>query len=201
MIKTLLKHEAKERAAASEQKAKIRAVVVKKKQELENLSTSELSKLCESAGVKGLRSKEERVQRLLMQWQESDGVDKALAQVAQNERKDELNAMESTKLQKLCTKTGVDPYVKEIMVERISKREHDTGCYYRPVLVHEEEPPKAEQKTDMVEALLAGEAQRKKDLEANRQKEEALLQRRKELKSLSLDDLKKRAAKKGLEAN
>lgn len=201
MIKTLLKHEAKVRVAANEQKAKIRAVVVKKKQELEGLSTSELNKLCESKGIKGLRSKEERVQRLLVQWQESDGVDKALAQVVQAEQKDELNAMENTKLQKLCTKMGVDPYVKEIMVERISKREHDTGCYYRPVLVHEEEPPKADQKTDMVEALLAGEAQRKKDLEANRQKEEALLQRRKELKSLSLDDLKKRAAKKGLEAN
>merc|ERR1719321_4961 len=201
MIKTLLKHEAKARVAANEQKAKIRAVVVKKKQELEGLSTSELNKLCESKGIKGLRSKEERLQRLLVQWQESDGVDKALAQVAQNERKDELNAMESTKLQKLCTKIGVDPYVKEIMVERISKREHDTGCYYRPVLVHEEEPPKAEQKTDMVEALLAGEAQRKKDMELKRQQEEALLQRRKELKSLSLEDLKKRAAKKGLEAS
>ena len=38
-------------------------------------------------------------------------------------------------------------------------------------------------------------------MELKRQQEEALLQRRKELKSLSLEDLKKRAAKKGLEAN
>merc|ERR1719161_201821 len=109
--------------------------------------------------------------------------------------------MDNTKLQKLCTKMGVDPFVQEIMVERISKREFDMGCYFRPTRVHEDEAPKAEQKTDMVEALLAGEAQRKKDMELKRQQEEALLQRRKELKSLSLEDLKKRAAKKGLEAS
>merc|ERR1719454_502879 len=57
MIKTLLKHEAKVRAAANEQKAKIRGVVVKRKQELEALSASEMSKLCESSGIKGVRSK------------------------------------------------------------------------------------------------------------------------------------------------
>merc|ERR1719337_658295 len=116
MIKALLKHEAKARAAAAAQKAKIRTVVVKKKQELESLSTSELSKLCDSMGVKGLRSKEERVQRLLVEWQEKDGVDKALAEIAEQERKQELDALEKVKLEKLCTKIGVDPYVKEIMV-------------------------------------------------------------------------------------
>merc|ERR1719506_1766244 len=115
MIKALLKHESKARAAAREQKAKIRAVVVKKKQELENSSTSELNKLCDSLGMKGVRSREERVQRLLVQWQENDGVDKALAQIAQEERTRELEALDANKLQKLCTKMGVDPFVKEIM--------------------------------------------------------------------------------------
>jgi len=86
MIKSLLKHEAKERVAAQEHKTKIRAVVVKKKQELESQSPSELSKLCEKIGIKGLRSKEEKVQRLLVHWQEHNGVDNALAQIAQEER-------------------------------------------------------------------------------------------------------------------
>merc|ERR1712232_1113830 len=72
MIKSLLKHEAKVRAAAREQKAKIRAVVVKKKQELEALSVPELGKLCSDAGLKGLKGPE-RVQRLLVHWQENDG--------------------------------------------------------------------------------------------------------------------------------
>merc|ERR1711924_269756 len=201
MIKALLKHEAKARAVANEQKAKIRNVVVKKKEELENLSTSEMSKLCESTGIKGVRSKEERVQRLLLQWQESGGVDKALTQMAEDERKQELQAMDSGKLQKLCAKMGVDPYVKEIMVERVSKKENDEGRYLRPMLLQEEEAPKADKQGDMVEALLASEAQRKKEKELRDQQEEALEKKRKELKSLSIDDLKKRLAKKKIEAN
>merc|ERR1719197_1003138 len=113
-------------------RSKIRAVVVKKKQELESQSLSELGKLCESMGIKGLKSKEERVQRLLVHWQENDGVDKALSQIAHEERKQELVALDATKLQKLCSKIGVDPFVQEIMVDRISKRENEQGCYVRP---------------------------------------------------------------------
>merc|ERR1719321_1179830 len=106
MIKSLLKFEAKARAAAREQKAKIRDVVVKKKQELEAKSLPELSKLVDAIGIKGLRSKEERVQRLLVHWQETDGVDKALARIAEDERKQDLHAMDVSKLQKFCAKIG-----------------------------------------------------------------------------------------------
>lgn len=200
MIKALLKHEAKARSVAREQKNKIRAVVIKKKHELESLATPELSKLCESKGLKGLRSKEERVQRLLVQWQENDGVDQALAQIAEDDRKQELDAMDTSKLQKLCNKMGVDPFVKEIMVERISKKENESGCFSRPALAQEDET-KDEKKGDMIEALLASEAQRKKEKDLKSQQEEALMQKRKELKSLSIEDLKKRLAKKGLEAS
>jgi len=199
MIKSLLKHEAKLRAGAREQKAKIRGVVVEKKQELESLSTAELSKLCDSSGFKGLRSKEERIQRLLVQWQEKDGVDKALAEMAQKERKQELEALESNKLLKMCNKIGVDPFVKEIMVDRISKQENDAGCYARPALTQENEVTAADKPLDMVDALLANEAQRKRDKELNSQQEDVAAQKRKELKCLSVDDLKKRLAKKGLE--
>merc|ERR1719454_1017557 len=201
MIKNLLKHEAKGRVAAREQKAKVRAVVVKKKQELESHSPAELTKMCDSAGIKGLRSKEEKVQRLLVHWQEHDGVDKALARIAQEEREQELRALDSAKLQKLCAKMGVDPFVKEIMVERISKRENETGHYARPSLVQDLDAPKDNKNVDMVDSLLANEAQRKKEQEMRSQQEEALAKRRKELKALSLDDLKKRLSKKGLEAS
>jgi len=201
MITAFLKHEAKARAAARAQKAKIRAVVVEKKQELETLPTAQLSKLCDAAGLKGLKSKEERVQRLLVQWQADDGVDKALARIASAERKEELDAMDDTKLQKLCNKVGVDPFVKEIMADRISKRENEMGCYARPALAPEREAPKAEEKVDMVEALLANEAERKKEQELKSQQEDAAAQKIKELKAMSLDDLKKRLTKKGLEAS
>merc|ERR1711862_69938 len=52
----------------------------------------------------------------------------------------------------------------------------------------------------MIEALLANEAQRKKQIDAKKQ-EEVLSNRRKELKTLSVEDLKKRLTKKGLDAS
>merc|ERR1719223_2099575 len=200
MIKALMKHEAKVRVAARDQKAKIRGVVVKKKLELEESSTSELSKLCDVAGIKGLRSKEERVQRLLVHWQENDGVDKALSRIAQEERTRELAAMDNVQLQKLCHKMGIDPFVTEIMVDRISKKENEMGCYSRPA-PPQEEAPKAQQSIDMVEALLANEAQRKREKDLKSQQEEKLAQKRKEFKSMSIEDLKKRLTKKGLESS
>lgn len=53
----------------------------------------------------------------------------------------------------------------------------------------------------MVDALLANEAQRKKEKELKNKKEEQLAQKQKELKSLSTEELKKRLAKKGLEVS
>jgi len=200
MIKTLLKHEAKVRVMAREQKAKVRSVVVKKKLELEANSTSDLGKLCDAAGFKGLRSKEERIQRLLVHWQENEGVDKALAQIAQEERTQALEAMYCSDLQKLCKKIGVDPFVKEIMCDRVSKREFELGCYSRPTLP-QDESPSTTQSADMVEALLANESHRKKEKELKEQQEEKLLHRRKEIKAMSIEDLKKRLVKKGLEAS
>jgi len=200
MIKALLKHEAKVRVVARDQKSRIRTVVVSKKQELEGHSTADLGKLCDTAGIKGLKSKEERVQRLLVHWQENDGVDKALNQMAEGDRTRELQAMDNTQLQKLCSKMGVDPFVTEIMVDRISKKEKEMGCYSRPALP-QDEAPQAQQNGDMVEALLANEAQRKKENELKSQQMEKLTQKRKELKSMSIEDLKKRLTKKGLESS
>jgi len=87
------------------------------------------------------------------------------------------------------------------MVERISKQENEKGCYARPVLNSDSAAPTGEKNIDMVDSLLANEAQRKKERDLKTQREEALSKRRKELKSMSLDELKKRLAKKGLEAN
>merc|ERR1719201_3298897 len=104
MIKALLKHEGKARAVAQAHKAKIRGVLIKKKQELEDLSLPELGKLCNDIGLKGLKGKPERVQRLLVEWQETDGVDRALAQIAQAERQKELESFDEAKLRKFCNK-------------------------------------------------------------------------------------------------
>jgi len=198
MIKSLLKHEAKLRAEAREREAKIRGVVLKKKEHLESTSMAELSKLCENLGVKGLRGKQDRICALLRQWQEADGVDKALAQMAEDARKEELASMETDALRKLCDKKGVDPFVKEVMVERISKYEREAGHYEKPVLEEKRETV-TDQKVDMVEALLANESRRKQEKEVRNKKEEAAANRMKELKAMGVDELKSTLTKKGVE--
>merc|ERR1711959_190657 len=65
----------------------------------------------------------------------------------------------------------------------------------------EADAPKADKAGDMVDALLANEAHRKKEQELKQQQEDAAAQKRKELKCMSLDDLKKRLAKKALQAD
>merc|ERR1719327_1482452 len=202
MIRSLLKHEAKLRVAAREQKAKIRGVVVAKKIELEALSNAELGKLCNDKGLKSLKTRPERVQRLLVDWQENEGVDRALAKIAADDRIKELDAMDNLKLRKVCNKLGVDPFVQEIMVERISKHENAQGLYARPTIRQPNEETTEEKKqVDMVDELLANEAKRKKERELQQKQEQAMAQKRKDLKALSVDDLKKRLAKKGLNAS
>merc|ERR1711865_9273 len=70
----------------------------------------------------------------------------------------------------------------------------------RPALP-QDDAPQAQQNGDMVEALLANEAQRKKENALKSQQMEKLAQKRKELKSMSIEDLKKRLTKKGLESS
>merc|ERR1719183_238654 len=199
MIKAMLKHEAKARAAAKEQEARIRSVVVEKKDELEGLSIAQLGKLCEEKGIKCGRSKPERIQQLLVKWQEEDGVDKAPACRAKEERHEELLAMDDVTLYKLCSKAGLDPYVKEILVERISKQEFVMGRYSRAVPNKDEAPQS--KKLDMVEALLVSESTRKKEKELKSKQEEEVAKKKKEFRAMSVEDLKKAVEKKGLEAS
>jgi len=161
MIKALLKHEAKTRAETRAQESKIRGVVVKKKEELEGKSMADLAKLCESIGSKGAKGKPDRVAALLMHWQKNDGVEKALTQMALDERRVELATMDSESLRKMCDKV------------------------------------KALQNVDMVDALLANEQTRKKE----KQMEDAVANKKKELKSMGVDELKKALTAKGLDAS
>merc|ERR1711953_1111096 len=194
----LLRHEAKARKETREYEATVRDVVMKKKEDLESKSASELNSLCTASGFKGLRSKEERVARLLTVWQENDGVDKALALRAEEERRDTLLATDGVSLLKLCSRIGVDPFVKEVMVDRVIRKESGAGQYLRPVLDKDEESSSGK-KLDMVDALLANEAKRKKTKAKEMGMEEKIANKRKELKAFSIDDLKSELEEKGIE--
>merc|ERR1719188_263986 len=90
MIEALLGHEAKIRADVKAKQARIRAVVVQKKEELKGQSAPTLKELCTKIGIKGVLSKQERIAQLLAHWQDNDGVDKALAKMALDQRKEDL---------------------------------------------------------------------------------------------------------------
>merc|ERR1719408_386664 len=74
------------------------------------------------------------------------------------------------------------------------------GCYERPAIKEITNSSSENKQLDVVEALLASEAERKKEHELRAQREEAMENKRKEFKAMSIDALKKAIAKKKLTA-
>jgi len=199
MVDRLAKHEAAARKEARAQQERIRKVLVDKKTEIEGLSAPELKGRCAEEGIKGQLPKEARVEALIKVWQEDDGVDKALAKMSTDMRVLELGALEADALQQLCKKAAVDPHVKEIIVDRIVKREAAVGNFARPTLdtgLESKEAPEAGG-GDMVQALMAAEAKKKRERELQRQQEEAAAQKKTDLLSKDVVQLKKLVAAKG----
>jgi len=204
MTDRLAKHEAAGREEARAQQARLRHVLVNKKEELDGLSLPELKDRCAEEGIKGAQlSKPARIEALLKHWQAEDGVDKALAQMAHAAREQELTSLDAEALQRLCDTASVDPYVKEVMVDRIVKREHVAGRFGRPVLEWQSRETSASAAVggDMVEALMASEANRKRERELKRQEEEAEEKKKAELTAMSLQDVKKQLAAAGQQAS
>merc|ERR1711972_631962 len=152
---------------------------------------------CSNKGLTGILSKQARVEGLLKQWQEDGGIDKALVKMAQDAREAELKAMDVETLQKLCVEVGINPFVKEVMIDRIVRCELDAGQFAPPTMPQEEEQEDAQkQKGSLVDVLLAKEAKRKADEEL-KLKQEAAANKLKEFKAMTVDDLKKAIAGAG----
>ncbi|CAJ1443521.1 unnamed protein product [Effrenium voratum] len=196
MIQAILEQEASEREAVKAREAQIRAVVVQKKEELEARSAPELKELCAVQGITGTLPKQTRVEKLLQQWQQDGGVDKALEQMVRDKQEAALVALDKAELLKQCKKRNLKPFVKEVMVDRLLKAELRAG-HFAPKKVEEEKPVNG----DLVEALLSSEAQRKKDAELKKQQDEADSSKRKELRVMSVEALKKALISKSLEAS
>merc|ERR1719221_2345096 len=143
MIEAVVAFEAQERTAARVQQAKLRAVVEDKKNELEAMPIAELKQLSVTVGIKGNVTKQARVEQIMKSWLDDDGVNKALAKIAADERREELTAMDKSALRCLCENATVDPYVKQIMVERLVWHEDALGKLARPSIA--EEPTKVEE--------------------------------------------------------
>jgi len=197
MVTKLLAHEAKVRAAQRAKAAMIREVIVKKKEELEALSYTDLCKAGNEMGIEGRMEKTERIRLMLASWQKDDGVEKALKEIARQERLTKLQSMEIDGLRRLCKKNGIDPYVKEVMVDRAVKLEKKAGRFKRPTLQDKKEAPENGKADDLVATLIANEACRKAMLKKQVEKEEAKKAKIMEWTGLSIDELKKRLKKHG----
>jgi len=205
LVEAILRQEAEARAAARAHEARLREVVVRKKEELEALALPDLRARCAEAGIKGMLTKQARVELLLKVWQEADGVNKGLRQMLRDARERDLLAMEKASLRSVCERLGVAPYALEILAERVTRREGEAGRFARPVLEDDSKPEVAKasgkKAGDLVETLLASEATRKSEQERRRQEEEAVAKKVKELKAMSVEDLKKELARRGREAS
>jgi hypothetical protein len=203
MLEEILKHESQKRAEVRERKAQVREVLTAKKQELESLALPELKQECTSFGITGQLTKVARIEMIIKQWQENDGVDKALAKQARDRRESELFAMDKPTLSGLCEAAGIDPFVKELVVERVVRVEEKAGHFARPSCemkkLPEEDAQKAPKKTDMVDALLAMEENRKREKELRKQEEEVAENKKRELRAMTMDDLKKQLSKNKLD--
>lgn len=114
--------EAKAREEARAHAAKVREVVSKIKKDVGTKTGDELKQLLTGYGLKLTGSKNEKVDRIVARQQEDGEVEKILAAMTRDARKQELLAMDTTALMDMCAKTkGVleDRLVKEIMVDRL----------------------------------------------------------------------------------
>jgi len=204
MLDEILKHEAQQRADLRARKALVREVLISKKDEFEALALPELKQECVAHGITGQLTKQARIEALIKQWQEDEGVDKALAQKAHEKRESDLLAMDKPTLNGLCEAVEINPVVKELVVERIVRIEHKAGRFAKPSSemkkLPEEDVQKAPKKADIVDALLANEENRKRGKELRRQEEELAENKKRELRALTMDELKKQLTKHKLDS-
>merc|ERR1712192_77266 len=200
LISGILKNEAKTRAEKREEEATVRGFVVEKKEELEAQSASDLKKLCAAQGIEG-SSKSQRVEQLLAKWVQDDGISKARAKAAYDAREAELSAMDKQALQKICTKEKLDPYVKDVMIERLIQRENELGNFSVPKKEEDEVPTTSTTKGSVVDALLAKTKQEEEMVKKKQEEADRLAKKVKEFLTKSQDELKKLISRKGLEAS
>merc|ERR1712190_490807 len=107
------------RAELRAQEEKVKAVVEKMRADLNSKGNDDLKELCRAKALALGGSKVDKIDRLLELAMKNGEVQKVLDQIALDARRAELLQMEKDGLYKLCQQTGIDPLVKEIMVERI----------------------------------------------------------------------------------
>merc|ERR1712187_500030 len=99
--------------------AKIREVMDKMKKERSSMSAQELKDALLRKGLKTGGTKTEMIKRLIERAREEGEVDRTIAFLAREAKREELLSMQKDALIELCNKSGVDPIAKEVMVDRL----------------------------------------------------------------------------------
>merc|ERR1719453_145762 len=128
MIKALLAHEAKCRENLKAFESKIGEAVSDFKGQLDTKTNAALKDLCAAKGLAVGGGKDDRIERLVEEAKKDGELDKIVSANLRNKRKEELMSMEKSAIVQLCEKAGVDPTVKDIMVERILAQESEGGA-------------------------------------------------------------------------
>lgn len=98
-----------------------------KQKELAAKSNATLKDLCVAKDLPAKGEKDERVERLIEEAKKDREFDKSVSMSSRNKRKEELMVQDKTMVLKLCEATGVDPFVKDVMIERIMSYESEAG--------------------------------------------------------------------------
>merc|ERR1712151_281006 len=134
MVEAILAQEAKVRQSLRSYDEKVEKILAEKREQLEAMSNQELKELCAAEDLKLGTTREDRVERLLEHLSRQGGeVDVAISSEVRATRKSALRAMSTPELLKLCDKTGADPLVKELMVEKLVWRESEIGVFTHEV--------------------------------------------------------------------
>merc|ERR1712232_393296 len=97
-----------------------------------------MGEMCAAKGLALGGDKDDKIERIVEESKKDGDLDKLVSKELRNKRKEELMSMEKPAVVKLCEKFGVEPVVKEIMVERIMMHENDCG---EAVAMKDSEPP------------------------------------------------------------
>jgi len=128
MVKAMLAHEGKCREELRAFEQKVSLVAAEKAKALESKSNAALKELCASKDLPVKGEKNERIERIIEEQKKEGEFDKLVSVSNRNKREQELMSMDKPAVLKICENAGVDPSVKDVMVERIMSHESEAGA-------------------------------------------------------------------------
>merc|ERR1712064_64471 len=126
MIEAVLAQEAKREEELKLFDKKAEEIEEKKKDELMRKSNAQLKSLCQNSGLALGGGKEAKVERLVEEKKHDGTIDKEVSVAVRCSRKDELMQKNKDEVLSLCERMEIDPYLKDVMIERLLAYESET---------------------------------------------------------------------------